>query len=351
MMQKASLLLVDDHAVVRAGIRNAIESLPEIEILGELGDGKALFQCLEELQPDFLLLDVNMPDFDPIVDVGKIRLAYPQMKILVISAYDDDVYVQGLLGLGVDGYHLKDQALSDLRLAVQRILAGEKWVSSRLVERLVLYNERSQSDYQLTQRQRDMLRLLHKGLDNRNIALELGLSIKTVENHLTRLYKQINVRSRLEAMNYIMQHPEILASTGSLSQITPIPLQRSPNRRSILLVDDNARYRQQLMKMLATINQQALLYEAESIERAILFVQKTQPVLALVDVVLGDENGLLCVRQIRKHSPKTRILLFSAYPDSEFHRLGLEAGAIAFLDKKNIDSATLRQILADVNLA
>lgn len=350
-MPKANLLLVDDHAIVRAGIRNALEILPEIEIVGELGDGKALFAWLEESQPDFLLIDVTMPDFDPIVDIGKIRAMYPQMKILVVSAYDDDVYVQGLLALGVDGYHLKDQALSDLRLAVQRILAGEKWLSSRLVERLVQFHDKSQNDTALTQRQKDMLRLLHQGFDNRQIAAELGLSVKTVENHLTRLYKQINVRSRLEALNYVMQHPEILASKGSDAQGLSLNVQRnSPERRSILLVDDNARYRQQLMRMIGTISPQALLYEAENIEQALSFAQRIQPLLALVDVVLGDENGIHCVQQIRKASPKTRILLFSAYPDSEFHRLGLEAGAVAFLDKKNLDTAALKQILSDVGM-
>jgi DNA-binding NarL/FixJ family response regulator len=349
-MSKASLLLVDDHAIVRAGIRNALEMLPEIEIVGELGDGKALLAWLNESQPDFLLIDVAMPDFEPIADIGKIRASYPQMKILVISAYDDDVYVQGLLALGVDGYHLKDQALSDLRLAVQRILAGEKWLSSRLVERLVQFHDKSQNDTSLTQRQKDMLRLLHQGFDNRQIAMELGLSVKTVENHLTRLYKQINVRSRLEALNYVMQHPEILASKGSDAQGLSIVQRNSPERRSILLVDDNARYRQQLMRMIGTISEQALLYEAENIEQALSFAQRVQPLLALVDVVLGDENGIHCVQQIRKASPKTRILLFSAYPDSEFHRLGLEAGAVAFLDKKNLDTAALKQILSDVGM-
>jgi DNA-binding NarL/FixJ family response regulator len=351
-MSKASLLLVDDHAIVRAGIRNALEMLPEIEIVGELGDGKALFAWLQESQPDFLLIDVTMPDFEPISDIGKIRASYPQMKILVISAYDDDVYVQGLLGLGVSGYHLKDQPLSDLRLAVQRILAGEKWLSSRLVERLVHLHDKPQEENPLTLRQKDMLRLLHQGFDNRQIALELGLSVKTVENHLTRLYKQINVRSRLEALNYVLQHPEILASKASGAYNTGLAVQRnSPERRSILLVDDNARYRQQLMRMVGTISPQALLYEAENIEQALGFSQTVQPLLALVDVVLGDENGIHCVQQIRKISPKTRILLFSAYPDSEFHRLGLEAGAVAFLDKKNLDTSALRQILVDVGLA
>lgn len=352
-MTQASLLLVDDHAVVRAGIRNALESLPDIMILDELGDGKALFEFLSKEQPDCLLIDVTMPNFEPIRDIGIIHNRYPDMKILVVSAYDDDVYVQGLLGIGVNGYHLKDQPLSDLRLAVQRVLSGEKWVSSRLVNRLVNFRGQQISEIpQLTTRHRDILRLLHQGFDNRNIALELDLSVKTIENHLTRLYKQINVRSRLEAANYAMQHPEILAITGGKLQKTQATIHRNttPESRTVLVVDDNTRYRYQIMKMIGSISPQSLIYEAENIEQAVSFAQRVKPRLALVDVVLGDENGIHCIQQISKISPRSRIVLFSAYPDSEFHRQGLEAGAVAFLDKKDLDSAALRQILDDVGL-
>jgi len=213
-MSKARVLLADDHAVVRAGIRNALEELPDLEIVGEVGDGPALFAALAQAQPDCLLIDVTMPDFEPVAAIRQVRARYPDMRILVVSAYDDDVYVQGLLGAGVDGYHLKDQPLSDLRLAVQRVLSGERWISSPLLDKLVSYTNVPASSPSLTTRQRDLLRLLQQGLDNQNIAQRLGLSVKTVENHLTRLYRQLNVQSRLEAVNYVSQHPEVLALSG-----------------------------------------------------------------------------------------------------------------------------------------
>jgi DNA-binding NarL/FixJ family response regulator len=139
-MEQVRTVLADDHAVVRAGLANALRELPNIEIVGEVGDGDALFAILEQTRPDFLLTDVTMPNFEPISTIGQIHTRYPAMKILVVSAYDDDVYVQGLLGAGVDGYHLKDQPLSDLRLAVQRVVAGERWVCSPLVEKLLHYH-------------------------------------------------------------------------------------------------------------------------------------------------------------------------------------------------------------------
>ncbi|MEJ2749578.1 MAG: response regulator transcription factor [Anaerolineae bacterium] len=105
-MNKTRVLLADDHAVVRAGIRDALQDLPNLEVIGEVGDGLALVQALEELQPDCLLIDVTMPQFEPIATIRRIRAHYPQLRILVVSAYDDDVYVKGMLSAGVDGYHL-----------------------------------------------------------------------------------------------------------------------------------------------------------------------------------------------------------------------------------------------------
>jgi DNA-binding NarL/FixJ family response regulator len=348
-MDGVRVLLADDHAVVRAGLRNALEELPNLEIVGEVGDGPALFAALAQAQPDCLLIDVTMPDFEPVTAIGRIRARYPDMKILVVSAYDDDVYVQGLLKAGVNGYHLKDQPLSDLRLAVQRVLAGERWVSSPLVDKLVSYTDACPPSPPLTTRQRDILHLLQQGLDNQTIARRLGLSVKTVENHLTRLYRQLDVQSRLEAVNYLMRHPEVLVQSGQAAAPAPAssaaPLQEHV---TMLVVDDNARYRRQLRRMIGKICPRAAIYGAEDIKEAIRLTQHFAPQLVLVDVVLGEEDGICCTRRIRALSPGSRIILISAYPDREFHRLGLEAGAVAFLDKKDLDAATLRHIIDDV---
>ncbi len=342
------LLVADDHAVVRAGILNAIKDLPNVQVEGEVGNGHELFVLLEQLQPDCLLIDVTMPDFEPISAIAQIRASYPNMKILVVSAYDDDVYVQGLLGIGVNGYHLKDQPLSDLRLAVTRVLEGERWISSRILDKLIHLREVQSPFSRLTERQIDLLRLLHRGYDNRTIALELRLSIKTVENHLTRLYRMIDVRSRLEASNFIVQHPEILTGTltssGSMRSPAAMP---SAGSLTLLIVDDNDRYRQQLMRTITSLSLHTLIYEAENMRQVHAVLTRVKPRLVLVDVVLGDESGITCAQQITAQSPSSRIILISAYPDSEFRRLGLEAGAVAFLDKKTLDMATLRQVIAD----
>jgi DNA-binding NarL/FixJ family response regulator len=347
-MTRVRVLLADDHAVVRAGIRNAVEELSNLEIIGEAEDGPTLMTALAEMQPDCLLIDVTMPDFEPVVAIRQIRTQYPEMKILVVSAYDDDVYVQGLLRAGVDGYHLKDQPLSDLRLAVERVLAGGKWISSPLVDKLVSYTDTPSTTSLLTSRQRDILSLLQRGLDNQTIALQLDLSVKTVENHLTRLYRLLGVQSRLEAVNYVMQHPQVLALSGQEAAQTPDSGPAVQERVAMLLVDDNPRYRHQLRRMLGKICPQVTIYEAENIEEATQLARSTEFQLVLVDVILGDQNGIHCASRIKVLSPQSRIILISAYPDKEFHRQGLEAGAVAFLDKKELDSATLREMVEDV---
>lgn len=342
-MEKAYVVVADDHAVVRAGICNALQSLAYLEVVAEVGNGKDLLAVLARWQPDLLVTDVTMPDFEPIATVRQICEQYPNLRVLVVSAYDDDVYVQGLLGAGAHGYHLKDQSMRDLCLAVEQVLQGKRWVSSALLDRLLPHTQTTLAP-QLSPRQLELLELLYAGLDNRGLAQQLGISLKTVENHLTRLYRQLNVQSRLEAVHYLQQHPQVLARSAS-DALKPSFSKFIP-QNALLLVDDNARYRMQLQRIISKIAPQVQVLEAANTAAALAQLAH-HPQLALVDVVIGDEDGLRCTRQLKNAQPNLRILLMSAYPDREFHRLGLQAGAIAFVDKKDLDIGALQQILAD----
>ena len=231
-----------------------------------------------------------------------------------------------------------------------------------LINKLLNYSESSQNSVRpssatnqpkLTKRQREILRLLQEGLDNQTIAQQISLSVKTVENHLTRIYRKLDVQSRLEAVSYAIQHPEVLGVGGAgASKSAPAPSppvwdasQSKPI--TILLVDDNARYRRQLRRMTSKAYPQATIYEAGSIKEVLHLAQQIHPELVLVDVVLGEENGIHCTRRLKAVTREARVILMSAYPDREFHRRGLEAGAIAFLDKKDLDTGTLRQVIDD----
>ena len=348
-MTNTRVLLADDHTVVRAGLRNALADIPEIEIASEVGNGKELLEALASQPIDLLVMDANMPDFEPISAAKAIKASYPNLKILIVSAYDDEGYVVGLLKAGVDGYHLKDQPLADLQLAVQRILGGERWITGSLVSRLT--NRQAPpalptSTPGLTRRQRELLELISEGADNRSIALALDISVKTVENHLTALYKILGVDSRLKAMNYALHHPEFFATSGQeMVEMEFMP--RGENSLSILVVDDNPRYRQQLCRLIGKISPTSAIFEADNTAEALRIGEKVKPQLGLIDVVLEDEDGILCASRLKSLSPSTRMVLISAYPDREFRRRALSAGAIAFLDKKDLDRASVRQVIED----
>ncbi|MCB0210416.1 MAG: response regulator [Anaerolineae bacterium] len=349
-MKKTRVLLADDHAVVRAGICNALLGMPEIEVVGQVGDGPSVIKALVDMRPDCLLIDVTMPDFEPIKTIRQIRHDYPQMKIVVISAYDNDYYVQGLLRVGVNGYYLKDQPLGDLRLTVQRVLAGERWVSSRLLDRLVGQPKTAAPPMPLTTRQRDILRLLQQGLDNQSIAQKMGLSVKTIENHLTRIYRQLKVQNRLEAVNYILHHPEILGLSGeAAAEIDTADTASSTTKAiNILVVDDNASYRHQLQRMVGKVCPRAKIYEAENIIETVHLVKQIEPELIFMDVVLGEENGIHCTQRVKTIAPLIKVILISAYPDQGFRRMGTAAGATAFLDKQDLNTTALQHIIDDV---
>ena len=349
-MSRIRILIADDHGLIRQGLWNVLENFTDIEIVGEASDGPSLFAGLSELEPECVLIDVTMPNFEPISAVKQIREKYPAIKILIVSAYDDDIYVKGLFAAGANGYHLKSQPLPELKMAIDQVIADEKWLSSPLVNKLLSPVSIPASLPALTTRQCDFLYLLQQGLDNQSMALRLNISVKTVENNLTRLYRHLNVQSRLEALNYVIQHPEILTlSTVQPSMPDAAFEAKSHPSITILLVDDNARYRRELRQ---TINinivyPRAIIYEAENIAEALHLAEQIHPKLIFIDMILGNENGIQCTKQIKKQIPQARIILISAYPDREFHRLGLEAGALAFLDKKDLDLSSLRQILGD----
>ena len=348
--QPVLIILADDHDLIRAGIRNALKDSDNIEVISEVANGPELKQALAEFDAELLLMDVNMPGFEALTEIHGIRQQYPQLFILVVSAYDDDIYVQGLLSAGANGYHLKDQPLSELKLAIEWVLAGKRWLSSPLVDKLLSPSPKSISVPTLSKRQQDIARCLTNGLSNRDIAAQLHLSIKTVENHLTRLYNQLHVANRLEALAFIHDHPDLLALTSQVAvKDTPSRIDHDfQTKTNILIVDDNKRYRKQLSRLVGTAYSNSMIYEAGNFEETLNIAQKINPHIIFMDVVLGNEDGISCTRRLSNQIPSSRIVLMSAYPDREFHRRGLEAGAAAFIDKKDLDTTTLQQIIQDV---
>ena len=206
-MDSIRVLLVDDHPVVRSGISGMLATADEIEIVGEAATGEEALQSIEQNHPDILLLDMVLPDIQGTQLAQQIIQLYPQVKILVLSAYDDPVYIRELLELGASGYLMKEEAPEVIVEAVRGVAQGQQgWVSRRIAAQILTWMQSGQaSEMNLTPREQEVLRLIVEGKTNQAIALELGISEKTVEKYIGALFTKLNVTSRVEAAVYAVR--------------------------------------------------------------------------------------------------------------------------------------------------
>jgi DNA-binding NarL/FixJ family response regulator len=198
-MMSIRLIIADDHPVMRKGMRTLLEDSGWIEIVGEAATGAEALQMVQELQPDVLLLDIEMPDMSGIEVAQKLHNSGQSLRVLVLSAYDDIEYVRRLINCGVAGYLLKDEALRNVVQAVREVADGTTgWFSYQIqcqLNQIIEYP----SERVLTERELEVLGLAAQGKTNGAIANVLQISEKTVEKHLDSIYRKLEVRSRTEA--------------------------------------------------------------------------------------------------------------------------------------------------------
>ena len=207
MSESISVLIADDHPLIRAGLCTALKNHPDIIIAGEASNGDEAQQQCVRLQPDVLVLDLNMDGPPAVATLSSVREQSPRTQVVILTAYDDDAYVRGLVLGGAMGYVLKDEAPEALVQAVRSVARGGTWFSRSLVENLVFRAERDESDGPLlTGRESQIIRLIAQGWDNARIAEELCLSEQTIRNYVSRLYGKIGVQTRAEAVVWGRDH-------------------------------------------------------------------------------------------------------------------------------------------------
>ena len=213
-MEKLRILLADDHAVVRAGLRMIIASQPDMEVVGEAADGREAIQQAERLRPDVVVLDLTMPGLGGLQALGVIREKAPGAKILVLTMHDDEGYLRQVLGAGGSGYVVKKAADMELLAAIRAVKRGEVYIHSSLTKPLVegildrrLEREAGASDRfeDLSEREKEVLHLLARGYTNQQIADALFLSVKTIETYRARLMEKLELRTRAELVRYALQ--------------------------------------------------------------------------------------------------------------------------------------------------
>lgn len=205
-MDKIRVLIADDHALVREGLRKLLELSDNIEILSEVGDGQGAINIARKEKPDVILMDVNMPGTNGISATRVIKREMPSIHVIALTIYEDEEVVD-MVRAGVSAYVLKDVAGSELIDTITRVMQGEVVIHPRVANRLVRElsrNDNKKSDIRLTKRERDVLLLLVKGQSNKEMAETMFISEKTVKNHLTSIFRKLGVKDRTQAAVYAL---------------------------------------------------------------------------------------------------------------------------------------------------
>jgi two-component system, NarL family, response regulator LiaR len=206
-MDKIKIVIADDHAVVREGTRTLLEREEDMEVVGEAGDGEEAVRIIEDTQPDVAILDISMPKLNGIEVTREIKPRFPTIAVLILTAYDNDEYVFALLEAGAAGYLLKDVRGSEIVDAVRSVHAGESVlhpsIARKVIQRAIVgsgKNKETKSDIELSEREKEVLKMAAQGKTNKDIADSLCISIRTVQGHINSIFHKLGVGSRTEAI-------------------------------------------------------------------------------------------------------------------------------------------------------
>jgi DNA-binding NarL/FixJ family response regulator len=202
-----SIILVDDHHIVRQGLKFLISSMTDYTIIGEFGDGIEVIDYLASNElPDCILMDLVMPNMDGIQTTKKLKERYPDLKILVLSSYVDEEHVLGVMEAGADGYEVKDAEPGKLIETIKRIVAGDKVFHPSVMNAVKNAEQLPHLQKKLSKRELEVLEQMVKGLTNKEIAAILFVSEKTVKTHVSHIFSKLEVNDRTQAAIYAMTY-------------------------------------------------------------------------------------------------------------------------------------------------
>ena len=209
-MNSVRVLVADDHTLVRAGLIKLLESIANITVVGEAGDGLALLKLAEELKPQLVMMDIAMPGLNGIEATARLAKICPEIRVMILSMHQNEEYVRQALRHGASAYLLKDAAPMELEQAIAAVLRGQTYLSPAVSSGVLSdYVQRLRSDEPaanpLTPRQREVLQLIAEGQSTKEIARRLDLSVKTVDTHRSQLMKQLDIHEVAGLVRYAMR--------------------------------------------------------------------------------------------------------------------------------------------------
>jgi len=204
------IMLAEDHALVRAGMRALLENLDGIDVVAEAADGREAIELIRTVLPDLVLMDITMPGLGGMATVTRVKTEFPQVRVVMLSMHDNEEYVWQALRAGAAGYLLKDSSPSELELAVRSVAAGGTYLSPSVSRHIVAdYIRRVGGDAspldRLTPRQREIVQLIAEGHSNQETANILGLSIKTIETHRSELMERLDIHDVTGIVRYAIR--------------------------------------------------------------------------------------------------------------------------------------------------
>ncbi|HZQ09682.1 MAG TPA: response regulator transcription factor [Anaerolineae bacterium] len=213
--KKIRVLLADDHAVVRKGIRDFLEEDQTLRVIGEANDGEEALALIAAHAPDVAVFDIQMPRLNGLDATRRVKKEFPKVQVLILTAYDDDPYLFAALQAGANGYLLKTSSSEELLHAVHAVAEGETALSPAVAKKLVrraagVSSSQQESIEPLTDRELDVLRLAGKGLGNKQIGATLNISDRTVQGHLANIYAKLQVATRTEAVLFAVRQKWIV---------------------------------------------------------------------------------------------------------------------------------------------
>lgn len=204
------VLLVDDHILIRKGIALLLTQYPDIEVVGEASDGAEAILLANKLEPDVILMDISIPEgIDGFTATRSIKKALPNIKVIMLTMHNETAYIQQAISLEVDGYILKNSQGGEMYKAIQSVYNGKKYYEVGLPEEQIkkmLKNKGEKKNDILSTREQEILRLIILGYSNIEIANQLFISTKTVENHKSNIMQKLNIKSRAELIQYGFQN-------------------------------------------------------------------------------------------------------------------------------------------------